>query len=74
MFDFFKRREYKVPEIPQYIEPPRKEPGEWYAIGRTDVDTHMTLKIGHTTFTMSKALCKDLIAQLELVSNQLDDE
>ena len=70
MFDFFKRREYPIPTMP---EPQRKEPEVWYTVGRTDVDTLMTLKMGHTTLTMTKHICKDLIAQLELVSNQLKD-
>ena len=68
MFDFFKKPEYKLPELP-----PRKEPEVFYSVGRTDVDTLMTLKLGHTTITMTKHFCKDLIAQLELVSNQLED-
>lgn len=75
MFDFFKKREYKMPEPPQRynIEPPRKEPEVFYSVGRTDINTLMTLEIGHTTITMTKHFCKDLIAQLELVSNQLED-
>jgi hypothetical protein len=71
--NFFNRREYNLPEPTEYIKPELKEPEVWYSIGRTDIDTHMTLNLGHTTFTMSKQLCKDLIAQLELVSNQLED-
>jgi hypothetical protein len=69
MFDFFKKREYPVPIMPN----PPKQPEVWYTVGRTDVDTLMTLKMGHTTLTMTKHICKDLIAQLELVSNQLKD-
>jgi len=68
MLDFFKIRKYKMPEPQQ-----RKEPEVWYTVGRTDVGTLMTLKMGHTTLTMTKHICKDLIAQLELVSNQLED-
>jgi hypothetical protein len=78
MFDIFKRREYPtVPTMPDPAygpTPAPKEAGVFYSIGRTDVDTLMTLKMGHTTITMTKHFCKDLIAQLELVSNQLADE
>ena len=73
MFNFFKRRECKMPELPQYIEPPRKEPEELYSVGRTNGNALMTLKLGHVTLTMTKHVCKDLITQLELVSNQLDE-
>lgn len=76
MMDFLNRRAKKLPEPTEYIEPPeppRKEAEVFYSVGRTDVNTLMTLKIGHTTITMTKHFCKDLIAQLELVSNQLED-
>ena len=79
MFDIFKRREYPtVPTMPDPAygptpEPRRREPEVLYTVGRTDVDALMTLKMGHTTLTMTKHICKDLIAQLELVSNQLKD-
>lgn len=69
MFDIFKKREYPVPIMPN----PPKEPEAVYTVGRTNVDTLMTLKIGHVTLTMTKHICKDLIAQLELVGNQLKD-
>ena len=72
MFNIFKRFE-DVPLPTPYIELPRKEPEVWYTVGRTDVDTLMTLKMGHTTLTMTKHICKDLIAQLQLVSDQLKD-
>ena len=67
MMDFLNRRAKELPE------PPQKEPEVYYSVGRTSVNTLMTLKMGYTTLTMTKYICKDLIAQLELVSNQLED-
>ena len=77
IFDFFKKSGGYSNVVPfpgptPYIQPPeQKQPEVLYSVGRTDVDTLMTLKMGHTTLTMTKHICKDLIAQLELVSNQL---
>lgn len=76
MINFLNRRAKELPEPTKYIEPPeppQKETEVLYTVGRTDVNTLMTLKIGYTTITMTKHFCKDLIAQLELVSNQLED-
>ena len=76
MMDFLNRRAKELPKPTEYIEPPeppRKEPEVYYSVGRTSVNTLMTLKMGYTTLTMTKYICKDLIAQLELVSNQLED-
>ena len=73
MMDFLNRRANDLPKPIEYIKPAPKEAGVFYSIGRTDVNTLMTLKLGHTTLTMTKHFCKDLIAQLELVSNQLED-
>jgi len=81
MFDWFKKPDYsnvvkfpeqvKVPET--YVEPPsqEKEAVTIYSIGVTDQGTHMTFKMGHTTLTMTKIGCEQLIEQLEVFKNQL---
>jgi hypothetical protein len=72
MFDFFKKREYPIVDVPP-VEPPVKEPQSAYKLGMTDSSAHMTLSIGYTTLTMNKKGCQTLIDQLELFKNALDD-
>ena len=81
IFDFFKKREYSnVVQFPEkvpypYIEPPEKiAPEAIYSIGATSEGTHMTLRMGYTTLTMTKQGCQDLIDQLEVFKNKLTDE
>lgn len=71
MFDFFKRRDYKMPEVPTISAP---EPTECYSIGTTTEGTHLTFKLGYTTLTMNKVGCQHLIDQLELFKTQLKAE
>jgi len=69
-----KRRDYKMPEVTTpYIDPPsqEKEAVTIYSIGVTDQGTHMTFIMGHTTLTMTKIGCEQLIEQLEVFKNQL---
>jgi len=82
MFNWFKRPDYSnvvkfpAPMTP-YIESPKEEPSPEaiYSIGVTAEGSHMTLKMGHTTLTMTKTGCQNLIDQLEVFKNQLlDDE
>jgi hypothetical protein len=80
IFNFFKKSDGHSNVVPfpsptPYIQPlEQKQPEVLFTVGRTDVDTLMTLKMGHTTLTMTKHICKDLIAHLELVSNQLKEK
>jgi hypothetical protein len=81
IFDFFKKPQSNVlpfpgpvPTVP-YVEPEELEtPSKTlYSIGVTD-DNKMTLNMGYTTLTMTKAGCHNLIVQLEMFKNQLRDE
>jgi hypothetical protein len=80
MFDWFKKPDYsnvvKFPEPVPYIVPTKEEstPESIYSIGTTAEGTHMTLKMGHTTLTMTKTGCQNLIDQLEVFKNQLSDD
>jgi hypothetical protein len=80
MFDWFKRPDYsnvvKFPDSVPYIVPPKEEPTPdcIYSIGVTAEGSHMTLKMGHTTLTMTKTGCQNLIDQLEVFKNQLSDD
>ena len=82
MFDWFKKREYSnvdpfpEPKAVPHIEPPapkEKEPVIHYKIGHTD-DNRISFIMGHTTLTMNKQGCENLIAQLELYKDQLSKE
>jgi hypothetical protein len=81
MFDWFKRPDYSnvvkfpAPMTP-YTETLKEEPSPEaiYSIGVTAEGSHMTLKMGHTTLTMTKAGCQNLIDQLEVFKNQLSDD
>jgi hypothetical protein len=79
MFDWFKKPDYsnvvKFPAPAPYIVPPpqEKEAETMYSIGVTN-DNHMTLKMGYSTLTMTKAGCHNLIVQLQVFKDQLRDE
>jgi len=79
MFDWFKKPDYsnvvKFPAPVPYIEPAKEEhtPDSIYSIGMTAECTHMTLKMGYSTLTMTKSGCQNLIDQLEVFKNQLTD-
>jgi hypothetical protein len=81
MFDWFKKPDYsnvvKFPEtrvIP--IVPPKESntPETIYSIGATAEGTHMTLKVGYSTLTMTKAGVQNLIEQLAVFRDQLREE
>jgi hypothetical protein len=81
MFDWFKKPDYsnvvKFPEtrvIP--IVPPKESnaPETIYSVGATAEGTHMTLKVGHSTLTMTKAGVQNLIEQLAVFRDQLREE
>ena len=81
IFDFFKKREYSnVVQFPEKVSSPYSEPIEQtapeaiYSIGATSEGTHMTLRMGYTTLTMTKQGCQDLIDHLEVFKNKLKDE
>jgi len=79
MFDWFKKPDYsnvvKFPVPAPYIAAPtqEKETETMYSIGVTN-DNHMTLKMGHSTLTMTKAGCHNLIVQLQVFKDQLRDK
>jgi hypothetical protein len=80
MFDWFTKPIYtksvRFPAPIPYITAPteREDPPAIYSIGITSESTHMTFKLGHTTLTMNKIGCQQLIDQLEVFKNQLKDE
>ena len=78
IFDFFKKRDYSnVVPFPEKVPYPYSEPIEQiapkaiYSIGATSEGTHMTLRMGYTTLTMTKQGCQDLIDHLEVFKNKL---
>ena len=78
IFDFFKKSGHSnvvpFPGPTPYIAPPEPEtPEAIYNIGVTREGTYMTFKMGHTTLTMSKLGCEQLIEQLEVFKNQLKE-
>ena len=75
MFDWFKRPDYSnvVKPVP-YIAPLSPSLEEAYSIGTTVEGTHMTLKMGYSTLTMTKAGVENLIQQLQVFRDQLTDE
>ena len=72
IFDFFKKSEQPIVDVPP-VETPVKEPMSAYKLGMTDSNTCMTVTVGHTTITMTKQGCQNLIDQLEVFKNSLDD-
>ena len=85
MFDWFQKPDYgnvvkfpeqkAVPENP-YIVPPRdpSTPETIYSIGATTELTHMTLKVGYSTLTMTKTGVQNLIDQLAVFRDKLEEE
>ena len=67
----FKMFESQKPTMPQKKE---ETPEAVYSIGATAEGTHMTFRLGHTTLTMNKQGCQQLIDQLEVFKNQLKVE
>jgi hypothetical protein len=79
MFDWFKGKDnvYKFPEmvtppIPE-IPLPKSVPTTVYSIGPTS-DNRITFAVGHSTLTMNKVGCQQLVSMLNTAMDQLNDD
>jgi len=58
---------------PETVIDAGKDPETAYSIGATVEGTHMTLNLGYSTLTMTRAGAQNLIDQLEVFKSQLYD-